>query len=194
MDRRHFLASMAVTILGTSRASAQHAGHGAMAPLPEAASSHEPFARLQGGAPHHLTPEQEPQRVVDSPAPAGPPGRWVSRAALPIPRSEMAWATALNSRMHIVGGYGEGRVDRAYHHVYDPASDRWFNAAPLPRGANHVAVAADAGLAAACAAAPAARSGCGRRARGENPSDRRGIRADHGARQRRLARGVRSAI
>ena len=47
--------------------------------------------------------------------------------------------------MHIVGGYGEGRVDRAYHHVYDPGDDRWFNAAPLPRGANHVAVVADAG-------------------------------------------------
>ena len=27
--------------------------------------------------------------------------------------------------------------------VYDPASDRWSLAAPLPRGANHVAVAAD---------------------------------------------------
>src|SRR3954453_22592669 len=25
---------------------------------------------------------------------------------------------------HIVGGYGEGRVDRAYHLVYDPASMR----------------------------------------------------------------------
>ena len=45
--------------------------------------------------------------------------------------------------MHIVGGYGEGRVDRAYHHVYDAKDDRWFNAAPLPRGANHVAVVAD---------------------------------------------------
>src|SRR5918993_1739932 len=145
MDRRHFLACTVVTILGAPRASAQHAGHGAMAPLPEAAPSPDPFARLQGGVPHHLTPEQEAQRVVDSPAPVGSPGRWISRAALPIPRSEMAWATALNNRMHIVGGYGEGRVDRAYHHVYDPASDRWFNAAPLPRGANHVAVAADAG-------------------------------------------------
>jgi Kelch motif len=143
MDRRHFIALAGLTVLGASRVSAQHAGHGA--PLPEAAPSPEPYARLQGGVPHHLTPEQEAQRVIDSPAPAGPQGRWVSRAALPIPRSEMAWATGLNDRMHIVGGYGEGRVDRAYHHVYDPASDRWFNAAPLPRGANHVAVATDAG-------------------------------------------------
>jgi N-acetylneuraminic acid mutarotase len=143
MDRRHFIALAGLTVLGGSRASAQHAGH--HAPLPEAAPSPDPYARLQGGVPHHLTPEQEAQRVTGSPAPAGPQGRWVTRAALPIPRSEMAWATVLNDRMHIVGGYGEGRVDRAYHHVYDPASDRWSNAAPLPRGANHVAVAADAG-------------------------------------------------
>lgn len=63
------------------------------------------------------------------------------RAALPIPRSEMAWATALDGRMHVVGGYGEGAVNRAYHHIYDPAADRWLLGAPLPRGANHVAVA-----------------------------------------------------
>ena len=143
MDRRHFIAFAGLAAIGTHRAWAQHAGHGTQ--LPEAASSPDPYSRLQGGVPHHLTPEQEAQRVTDSPAPQGAQGRWVSRAALPIPRSEMAWATALDGRMHIVGGYGEGRVDRAYHHVYDPALDRWFNAAPLPRGANHVAVAADAG-------------------------------------------------
>jgi N-acetylneuraminic acid mutarotase len=111
--------------------------------LPPAASASQPFARLQGGVPHHLSPEQEAQRVVDSPAPRGPAGRWVARAAMPIPRSEMAWATVARGRMHVVGGYGEGAVNRDYHHVYDPAADRWLDAAPLPRGANHVAVVAD---------------------------------------------------
>jgi hypothetical protein len=83
------------------------------------------------------------QRVFDSPAPmAADPGRWAVRAALPLPRSEMAWAAALNNRLHLVGGYGEQRVDRNYHHVYDPAADRWSDAALLPRGANHVGVAA----------------------------------------------------
>jgi N-acetylneuraminic acid mutarotase len=43
--------------------------------------------------------------------------------------------------MHLVGGYGEQRVDRPYHHVYDQSGDRWIAAAPLPRGANHVGVA-----------------------------------------------------
>jgi N-acetylneuraminic acid mutarotase len=64
---------------------------------------------------------------------------------MPIPRSEMAWATEWAGRMHVIGGYGEGRVDRTYHHIYDPAGDRWFNGAPLPRGANHVAVKAHGG-------------------------------------------------
>lgn len=143
MDRRIFLAGTAA--LAASPVLAQHAGHG-MPPLAGAAPADKPFSRLQGGDPvATLTPEQEAQRVFDSPAPAGPPGRWEARAALPLPRSEMAWATVWDGRMHIVGGYGEGRVDRAYHHVYDPAADRWHNAAPLPRGANHVAVCADAG-------------------------------------------------
>jgi hypothetical protein len=39
------------------------------------------------------------------------------------------------------GGYGEQRVDRPYHQVYDPASNRWTDAPPLPKGANHVGVA-----------------------------------------------------
>jgi N-acetylneuraminic acid mutarotase len=90
----------------------------------------------------HLMPGEDAERVADSPAPAGPPGRWEKRALLPLPRSEMAWATTWADRIHIVGGYGEGRVDRTYHHVYDPTADRWYSAAPLPRGANHVAVVA----------------------------------------------------
>ena len=111
----------------------------------EAASALEPFARLKDGLLSRLTPEQESQRVTSSPAPPGLQGRWMRRASLPIARSEMNWAAVWARHMHVIGGYGEGRVDRAYHHVYDSAQDRWFDAAPLPRGANHVAVAADAG-------------------------------------------------
>ena len=142
MDRRTFVAAgLALCAAGTSRAQPQHPA------LPPAPSSAAPFARLrEGGAmSDHLMPGEDAQRVADSPAPAGAPGRWVSRAALPLPRSEMAWATAWAGRIHIIGGYGEGRVDRTYHHVYDPEADRWFTAAPLPRGANHVAVIAHDG-------------------------------------------------
>jgi len=145
MNRRHLLGAGAALLSAPALAqSPSHQGHGPT--LRPAAPSPDRFHNVfQGGAPHHITPQQEAQRVTDSPAPAGPPGRWVERAAMPIPRSEMAWATAWDGRMHVVGGYGEGRFDRAYHTVYDPAQDRWFDAAPLPRGANHVAVVAHAG-------------------------------------------------
>lgn len=141
MNRRSVLLGGATLALGSTELAAQHAHHGAAPPLPEVPASPAPFSLLQSGTPHHLTGEQEAQRVLDSPAPAGPSGRWIARAAMPIPRSEMAWATPAAGRMHVVGGYGEGRVDRPYHHVYEPTNDRWLNAAPLPRGANHVAVA-----------------------------------------------------
>ena len=139
MDRRSFLAG-ATALAASTRASAQH-----NPALPPAPSSPEPYAKLDGGAPHHITPEQEAQRVTDSPAPKGPQGRWETRPALPLPRSEMAWATSFGDRLYIVGGYGEGRVDRAYNHIFDPAAKAWLSGAPLPRGANHVAIAADSG-------------------------------------------------
>jgi hypothetical protein len=82
------------------------------------------------------------QHVTDSPAPkAANPGRWIVKAPLPLPRSEMAWAAAHADKLHLVGGYGEQRVDRPYHQVYDPARNQWTDAAPLPKGANHVGVA-----------------------------------------------------
>ena len=143
MHRRSFLLSALASSMALPVAAQTHGGHSApAAPLQPAVPSPDPYAKLQGGTPHHLTPDQEAQRVVDSPAPKGTPGRWVPRASLPIPRSEMAWATEWNGKLYIIGGYGEGRVDRTYHHVYDPALDSWFIAAPLPRGANHVAVVA----------------------------------------------------
>ncbi|KPG01335.1 galactose oxidase [Rhodopseudomonas sp. AAP120] len=115
--------------------------------LKPATPSLAPFARLhQGGAMmDHLMPGEQAERLTASPAPLGSLGRWTSRALLPLPRSEMAWGAAWAGRLHVIGGYGEGRVDRTYHHVYEPSEDRWYVAAPLPRGANHVAVAALAG-------------------------------------------------
>src|SRR4029453_1115010 len=146
LNRRAFVAAAAGAAI-CAPALAQHSGHGTQpgTALPEAASAADPFARLQGGTPHHLTTEQMAQRKVESPAPKGPQGHWTPKAALPLPRSEMAWATAWAGRMHIVGGYGEGGGHRAYHHVYDRKAAAWFTPAPLPRGANHVAVVADAG-------------------------------------------------
>jgi N-acetylneuraminic acid mutarotase len=114
------------------------------------------LARAQTAHPHHpgqyeslqkpgridRPAQAETQAVFDSPAPkAAQPGRWVVRAPLPVPRSEMAWAVEMRGQLHLLGGYAEQRVDRPYHQVYDPASDRWIVATPLPLGANHVGVA-----------------------------------------------------
>lgn len=110
-------------------------------------------AQLDGSAPYaHLRDPalrqppagaMEAVRFVYSPAPAAARmGRWEPRANLPIPRSEMAWATACRGKMHVIGGYGVQRVDRPYHHVFDPAANAWEERAPLPFGANHVGVAA----------------------------------------------------
>ena len=185
---------------------AQHSGHGTPSgtALPEAAPSSDPFARLQGGVPHHLTTEQEAQRIVDSPAPKGPPGRWTRSAALPIPRSEMAWATAAAAACTSSAATAKARSTAPTTTSTTRRPTAGFDAAPLPRGANHVAVAADAGRVYASAAsssrtairtrslrlrdrgrpldadravAAAARRGGGRRARRQDPSDRRRVRA-----------------
>lgn len=96
MQRRNFVLAAAAFAAGATRAQPHPGAHHT---LPVAPSSPDPYAKLQGGVPHHVTPEQESQRVTDSPAPAGARGRWVARATLPIPRSEMAWATAAMGRM-----------------------------------------------------------------------------------------------
>jgi hypothetical protein len=132
LARRTFLLAAPAAIVGCAQPGTAdpHAAHN---PL---------FERLD--APGRIDrPEQAlVQNVFDSPAPrAAQPGRWLARAPLPLPRSEMAWAVAMGGRMHLVGGYGEQRVDRPYHHVYDPQRDAWDSAAPLPLGANHVGVA-----------------------------------------------------
>src|SRR5262245_28541209 len=90
LNRRAFVAAAVGAAIGCTPAQAQHAGHGAApsSALPEARPSTDPFTRLQGGAPHHLTTEQIEQRKVESPAPKGPQGRWTPKAALPLPRSE----------------------------------------------------------------------------------------------------------
>ena len=131
--RRHFLLAAPAALAACAQPQTEnpHAAHGGM------------YERLN--QPGRIgKPEQAAiQNVFDSPAPkAARPGRWIARAALPLPRSEMAWATALGGRMHLVGGYGEQRVDRPYHQTYDPQADAWAGAAPLPLGANHVGVTA----------------------------------------------------
>ena len=139
MQRRTMLGA-AAGLLGTAAgASAQQRPHHG-APIPT-----ERMAPLRGQGPVVLTPAQYAQRFVDSPAPAGPPGRWVDRAPLPIPRTEMAWAAEAEGKLWVIGGYAEQMVNNSFVHVYDPATNAWAEKARLPRGANHVGVAAHGG-------------------------------------------------
>jgi hypothetical protein len=134
-----------------TRASAQHShdGPGAM-PSPEQMQEVQRgglYASMSDPKVTELPPDAFEQRFTFSPAPkAEPPGIWSEAAPLPVPRSEMAWATAENDRIHIIGGYAEQQVARPYHHVFDAHTGRWQQAAPIPRGANHIGVAADAGV------------------------------------------------
>jgi N-acetylneuraminic acid mutarotase len=131
-SRRVFLAQ-AAAVLAAPRAFAQQ-------------QDSSLFSHLRREGPAELPPEAQLQRVFDSPAQrAAQMGRWETRAPLLLPRSEMAWATAWGGRAYLIGGYGRQSVDRPYNHAYDAASDKWLELAPLPRGANHVAVVATDG-------------------------------------------------
>lgn len=72
------------------------------------------------------------------------PGSWVTLAALPTPRQEVAVA-ALGGRVYVIGGFGEGASPSATVEAYDPATDRWEARAPLPVPLHHAAAAVAGG-------------------------------------------------
>ena len=98
MNRRGFvLSSLVMITAGTSRAQS----------LPVASPSPKPFALFNehGALTDQLTPEQHAEVQLDSPAPAGSPGRWVTRASLPTPTSEMGGGATWGERLRVVGGW-----------------------------------------------------------------------------------------
>jgi N-acetylneuraminic acid mutarotase len=131
LNRRTLLAGGAALAAAPALAQGNpHAHHGGQ------------FERLAQPGRMGLPELAQQHAVTDSPAPrAAQQGAWRPLAPLPIPRTEMAWAVEYRGRMHLIGGYAEQRVDRPYHHAYDPRSDAWEELAQLPRGANHVGVA-----------------------------------------------------
>ena len=75
------------------------------------------------------------------PPAAANPGGWKEAPPLPLPRSEMAWATAWNDRMHVLGGYAQGKVAQPYHHIFDPAKNAWNSANTFADNASRPALA-----------------------------------------------------
>ncbi len=77
------------------------------------------------------------------PSPSAPPGggnTWTALAPLLEPRQEVGVAE-LQGRIYVAGGYRLNRSSANTVEVYDPATDRWSMAAPMPQGRNHPAAA-----------------------------------------------------
>jgi N-acetylneuraminic acid mutarotase len=69
-----------------------------------------------------------------------PDAGWIAKAPLPHPRNHLGYA-ALDGKIYAIGG--QHRLDEqngqdAAVNVYDPANDRWSNAAPLPVRRSHL--------------------------------------------------------
>src|SRR2546425_4015205 len=60
--------------------------------------------------------------------------RWESRAPLPEPRGASG-VGVVNGKLVVVGGWGMRRVLLDSTAIYDPATNRWKHAAPIPRRA-----------------------------------------------------------
>jgi N-acetylneuraminic acid mutarotase len=71
-------------------------------------------------------------------------GEWGNGASLPTARGALAVAV-LDGRIHAIGGH-DGTRSLGTHEVYDPATDRWSEAAPLGHPRNHHAAVAMAGI------------------------------------------------
>jgi N-acetylneuraminic acid mutarotase len=66
---------------------------------------------------------------------------WTTRAPLPTNRNHMG-AVALNGKIYAIGGQQNqdaAEVPQAAVEVYDPVTNRWTAAAPLPFGRSHIA-------------------------------------------------------
>jgi hypothetical protein len=82
------------------------------------------------------------QRYMTSVAPpAALQGRWVEQPRLPVPVGEMG-VIDCGGKIHIIGGYARGRVDNDFHQVFDPTTQQWSFATPVPFPCNHIALAA----------------------------------------------------
>jgi N-acetylneuraminic acid mutarotase len=75
--------------------------------------------------------------VASAQPPASP---W--KKAAPFPESdEELYGVAVNGKLYVIGGWGEGKC-RGANYEYDPATDKWTKKKSMPRPAHHAALAA----------------------------------------------------
>lgn len=68
-------------------------------------------------------------------------GQWITRAPMPTPRQEMPHIL-LDGRIYLVGGFNRFGAGTSIVEAYEPATDRWFELAPLGLRMHHTAIAA----------------------------------------------------
>jgi N-acetylneuraminic acid mutarotase len=69
-----------------------------------------------------------------------PQSPWKKAAPFPEADEEL-YGVAVNGKLYVIGGWGEGTA-RGATYEYDPATDRWTKKKSMPRPAHHAALAA----------------------------------------------------
>ena len=102
-----------------------------------------------GGMIHAIGGHEADQKVVGTHEVFNPAtGKWTPAAPLPTPRDHLGNIIAIDGKLHVLGGrttnFAADSV--ALHDVYDPTSDKWASAAPLPAPRSEGGVAYYRGL------------------------------------------------
>ena len=71
-------------------------------------------------------------------------GSWQTLAPMPTARQELATA-ALNGKIYAIGGYDSSGTPTNIVEVYDPTTNTWTSANPIPRALHHNSAAVAAG-------------------------------------------------
>jgi N-acetylneuraminic acid mutarotase len=79
--------------------------------------------------------------VLTAPAHAQSGGTWSVAGKMTTTRSDIGIAE-YGGKIYIMGGNSAGRVDSQMAQEFDPATGKWRDLAPLPRGGSHVGVSA----------------------------------------------------
>ena len=69
-----------------------------------------------------------------------PTSPWKKAAPFPEPDEEL-YGVAVNGKLYVIGGWGEGKA-RGANYEYGPATDKWTKKTSMPRPAHHAALAA----------------------------------------------------
>jgi N-acetylneuraminic acid mutarotase len=70
-----------------------------------------------------------------------PQGVWSLAAEMTTERTDVA-AVEAGGKIYLIAGQAQGRQDSPMAQEFDPATGRWRDLAPMPKGASHVGIAA----------------------------------------------------